>query len=92
MYKDVPRHFMPILWFEQHVIADKSLANLVKLILAAPTAGQILGFVFILLGVTLIFFACLCTRDKYNVPLEDKLKTDIQKTTITSESLPLMRN
>lgn len=84
---------MPVLWFEQHVVADKSLADLVKLILAAPTAGQILGIVFVMIGVTFMFFACSYKRDKFVVvTAEDKQKTDIQMKTITHESLPLMKN
>jgi hypothetical protein len=83
---------MPVLWFEQHVVADDSLAYLVKLILAASTAGQILGIVFVMIGVTLILFACPCTRDKFAVKAVEKQKTETQMTTIIPESLPLMKN
>lgn len=83
---------MPVLWFEQHVVADESLASLVKVILAAPMAGQVLGIVFVMIGVTLLFFACTFTRDKFVITPVENQKTGTQTKTIIPESLPLMKN
>lgn len=83
---------MPVLWFEQHVVADKTVSNIVKLILAAPTLGQILGFIFAVTGLALFVAAIVCKRDAFVVQLTDKSKTDSQKTTNLPETLPLMRN
>lgn len=92
LYANVPRKFMPILWFEQHVVASNNIANLVKLILAAPTAGQIIGALLVIIGSTLILTSCLCKRShRYDVPSIDVTKTDAQQTTKLPETLPLMR-
>lgn len=87
MYEKVPRRFMPVLWFEQHVMATKTVSNLVQLILIAPAAGQVLGAIFLLLGVMLCLSTCLCNK----VPQLDK-KTESRKTTHLPESSPLMKN
>lgn len=54
MYKDVPRLFMPVLWFEQHLKAPPLMASVVKLVLNAPVIGQIVGLLTVILGVLLI--------------------------------------
>lgn len=82
---------MPILWFEQHVKADQDIANIVKLILAAPAAGQIIGVILVIIGLLLVVTTCLCTKGGYKVPSTDKSKTEIQITNLP-ESLPLMKN
>ena len=82
---------MPVLWFEQHVVADESLANLVKLLILAPTIGQILGMILVLTGLTLIICACFCKREKHVSQLINKQKTENQMTTILPESLPLVK-
>lgn len=90
MYKNVPRKFMPVLWFEQHVVANEDVATKVKLILAGPLAGQLLGISFLIIGVMLLLASWLFKRDEYKIPLTMKsnLKTEPQK----PESLPLVKN
>jgi hypothetical protein len=84
---------MPIIWFEQHVVATKNVANLVKVILAAPIAGKILGIIFAIIGITLSLAACKVKRDHYKIPQTDNLKTDSQTATKNiPEMSPLMRN
>lgn len=46
---------MPILWFEQHVEMNKDVADEVKMILGLPHVGQMMGVVFIVVGVFQIF-------------------------------------
>lgn len=85
---------MPILWFEQHVVASSTIAQLVKVILAAPTIGQVLGGIFVIIGIILVLLAFMCKREEFNAPLAstDKLKTETQITTNLPETRPLMRN
>lgn len=93
LYRNVPRKFMPILWFEQHVVASSDIARLVKLILAAPTIGQVLGGIIFIIGLALGISA-LCRRaENYEIPpSSDKLKTETQITTNLPETRPLMKN
>lgn len=85
---------MPILWFEQHVVASSTIAQLVMLILAAPTAGQVLGVIFVIIGIILALSAFMCKREEFDVPpaSTDKLKTETQITTNLPETRPLMKN
>lgn len=54
MYKDVPRLFMPVLWFEQHVTASPNVAMIVKAVLNVPITGQIIGLIIFLFGIGMI--------------------------------------
>lgn len=82
---------MPVLWFEQHVVASKNVVNIVKLVLGAPLAGEILGIIFVIIGTTLLLVSC-CKRDQKETPSTNKSKTDFQKTSNLGESLPLVKN
>lgn len=83
---------MPVLWFEQHVVASKTISNLVKLILAVPLIGQVLGALLLLFGIVLVLSVCCCNNDQYEIPLTENSKTENQKTTNLPETLPLMKN
>ena len=87
LYKNVPRRFMPVLWFEQHVTASENQATIVKLLLAAPTAGQIFGLTFVIIGITLMLAACIFVRDECELNYD--VKTEFEKTKLP-ESLPLL--
>lgn len=91
LYQNVPRKFMPVLWFEQHVVASKSIANIVKLILALPVAGQILGVIFVIIGLTLVFTAWSHKRDGYQMTAVDNTKTESQTANLP-ETLPMLKN
>lgn len=47
---------MPILWFEQHVEMSEDIANEVKMILAMPHSGQMMGLLFVVIGMVQIMF------------------------------------
>lgn len=47
---------MPILWFEQHVEMSEDIANEVKMILTLPHSGQMMGVVFLVIGMVQIMF------------------------------------
>jgi hypothetical protein len=82
---------MPVLWFEQHVVATRTVSNLVKIILAAPTTGQIFGVAVAIIGIALLLAAFL--KDSLNSEVvADQMKTESQKPTNLPESLPLMKH
>lgn len=91
LYQNVPRKFMPVLWFEQHVVASKGIANIVKLILALPVGGQILGVIFVIIGLTLVFTAWSHKRDGYQMTSGDNSKTESQTANLP-ETLPMLKN
>lgn len=54
MYRDVPKKFIPILWFEQHVKMTKEIANEIKFVLKMPRLGQTIGIFQIVVGVLIL--------------------------------------
>lgn len=56
MYEKVQKKFMPILWFEQHVKMSEEIASEVRMILDLPCMGQMMGIVFIAIGIMQIIF------------------------------------
>lgn len=88
MYKNVPRLFMPVVWFEQHVKASSNIALIVKIILNATTIGQIFGFLLTAIGAFLIALI-LCTQEKiYEFDTLEKTENNNNNSTVTQ---PLMR-
>lgn len=83
---------MPVLWFEQHVVASKTVSNLVKIILAAPLAGQILGVILVIIGVACLLASCYCKHHEYEIANSDPSKTENARTTKLPERLPLVKN
>ena len=98
MYKNVPKKFMPILWFEQHVQASETVVNLVKLVLAAPKIGQIIGWILFIVGLALTL-TLFCKHHDYEVASSEILKTEIRKTSVNyhnnnnnlPEMLPMLK-
>lgn len=66
MYQDVPKKFIPILWMEKKIEADKGFYWKLRLALSAPKIGQILGILLIFTGVVLITQYLLNRRRKSN--------------------------
>ncbi|XP_063701397.1 protein peste-like [Culicoides brevitarsis] len=56
IYADVPRHFMPILWFEQRVTATPELAEELAVALKVPMIGQICSIIVIVIGLILLLW------------------------------------
>ncbi|KAG5684261.1 hypothetical protein PVAND_013497 [Polypedilum vanderplanki] len=54
LYRDVPKKFMPILWFEQHVKMSKSIANEIKIVLKMPRWGQLVGIAAAVIGFCIV--------------------------------------
>lgn len=63
LYKNVPRKFMPIVWFEQHFKVDRDLAILIRLAVNCDLFGQIFGFLLALIS-TLWMFLIISKKDK----------------------------
>lgn len=61
LYNDVPRKFMPILWFEQRVTISPELAEEIKTALNVPIIGQICAIVVIIIGLIMLLW---CSIDK----------------------------
>lgn len=55
LYRNLPRVFVPVLWFEQHVKMSESIANEVKLVLNLPLMGQLMGVVICIIGLITLF-------------------------------------
>jgi hypothetical protein len=69
LYRDIPRVFVPVLWFEQHVEMSESIANEIKLVLDLPLMGQIMGVVICIIGlITLLIIPlvrlCSCSQNR----------------------------
>jgi hypothetical protein len=54
LYRDVPRKFMPILWFEQHVKMSKEIADEIKIVLKMPRWGQLAGAFTAVIGFCIV--------------------------------------
>lgn len=78
---------MPIIWFEQHVLADESLGRSVRLMLAGPMIGEIMGIVTVLIAITLMAFSFVKKEKK---ELDEKSPKSVELTEIPAESYPLM--
>lgn len=80
---------MPVLWFEQHVVATEDVTNIVKFILAAPLAGQLLGVIFFTIGTIFLLVSCLSKDYEIQAQPTNISKTESQK--YLPESLPLVK-
>jgi len=72
IYQNVPKTFMPVLWFEQHVKMSSEIADEIKLVLTIPSMGQMMGVAVMLLGFVMVIMLPLinfligrcCTKEK----------------------------
>ncbi|CAO1400864.1 unnamed protein product [Diamesa serratosioi] len=54
LFQEAPRVIIPVMWFEQKFAMDKKMADEIKAALSIPHIGQMMGIVFIVLGVFLV--------------------------------------
>lgn len=54
LYEDVPRIFLPVLWFEQHVTMKPEFTGEIAQALSIPTTARICGIVMIVLGAIMV--------------------------------------
>lgn len=56
IYERIPETYMPILWFEQHVIMSKEVSGQIAEVLSYPVKGQLGGIVFVIIGLCVLSF------------------------------------
>lgn len=99
MYEKVQKKFMPILWFEQHVKMSDEIAGEVKMLLQLPSMGQMMGVVFIAIGIVQIIFLpiknyvtlrCCSKHSKVSNFDKNLNKTDLLESSPPPEISPLI--
>lgn len=55
IFQNVPRIFMPAMWFEQKFTMDAEMAQQIRIAVQIPWIGQLAGFISLVLGGVLIF-------------------------------------
>lgn len=69
MYRDVPKKFIPILWFEQHVKMSSNIADEIKIVLSLPVLGQKMGIAIAVISFaifTAIILKLLFSKFRWN--------------------------
>lgn len=89
MYRDVPRKFIPVVWFEQSFKVDESLALWIKIALNLDLLGQVFGFILAITSVILMLILTLNIKKTENGSQIIKLESTL-KITRLPESSPLM--
>ncbi|XP_037037041.1 protein peste-like [Bradysia coprophila] len=56
MYKNVPKHFMPILWFEQRVTVSPEIVAKIRLATGIPCIGQVGSLTVLAIGVIMVLW------------------------------------
>uniref|UniRef100_A0A182T085 Scavenger receptor class B member 1 n=1 Tax=Anopheles maculatus TaxID=74869 RepID=A0A182T085_9DIPT len=56
IFADVPRVFLPVLWFEQHVIMPPELAGEIGQALTIPSIVRVCGIIMVVFGVVLLLW------------------------------------
>lgn len=87
MYKNVPRKFLPVVWFEQHFKVDSELATLVKLAVHLDTFGQVFGFLIALIGILSVLLI-VSKKDRQKI---DSQEFSTLKTIRLPEASPLIK-
>jgi hypothetical protein len=80
---------MPVLWFEEHVVADESVGALVRIILLMPLVGEILGIILVLLAIILMAVPFI---KRHHKELQENDLKPVELIQISPENLPLMKN
>lgn len=76
MYRDIPRTFVPVLWFEQHVKMSESIADEIKFALNMPYMGQLMGAVIFIIGLIALLIIplmrlCFCAKNRARRKVKD---------------------
>lgn len=57
-FQEVPRIFMPAMWFEQKFVMDPEMARQIRVAVEIPLIGRIAGFVLLVIGFVFIIISC----------------------------------
>lgn len=90
MYKDVPRQFIPVVWFQQQFKIDENLALLIKFALNFGLLGQVIGFFLAFASMLWMYNLTVKKRKLEKGSQSIKLETSTIKTTRLPENSPLM--
>lgn len=76
MYRGIPRTFIPVLWFEQHVKMSESIADEIKFALDMPYMGQLMGAVICIIGLIALLIMplmrlCYCAKNRARQKVKD---------------------
>lgn len=76
MYRDIPRTFVPVLWFEQHVKMSENIADEIKFALDMPYMGQLMGAVICIIGLIALLIMplmrfCYCAKNRARRKVKD---------------------
>lgn len=89
MYRDVPRTFIPVVWFEQSFKVDEKLANWIKLALNLDLLGQVFGFILAIISIIVMLILTLRIKKTENGSQIIKLESTLKLKRLP-ESSPLM--
>lgn len=94
LFQEVPRIFMPAMWFEQKFSMDEAMARKIKIAVQIPWIGRIAGLV--LLGVGIVFviistmIACLQSKRAKRQQMETNFNDGKVDTREKKEVSPLL--
>jgi CD36 family len=66
LFQDVPRVFIPAMWFEQKFVMDEEMAQQVKIAVKIPRIGQLAGLIMLVIGIilTIISYLMSCIQSR----------------------------
>nr|CAD7603521.1 unnamed protein product [Timema genevievae] len=72
LFKNVPKIFFPMLWFEERAAMPQEMASQLKLLLHLPTIGLVVSITLVVIGlITASTTALCCVCRNVNPPLND---------------------
>lgn len=82
IFQDVPKIFIPAMWFEQKFVMDSDMARQIRIAVNIPLIGRMVGFAMLAIGAVLILIAsCIAfmqsrrraARQKMEINLGDSI-------------------
>lgn len=61
IFQDVPRTFIPAMWFEQKFVMDSDMARQIRIAVKIPWIGRMVGIVLLAIGAILVFISSCIT-------------------------------
>lgn len=61
IFQEVPRIFIPAMWFEQKFTMDPDMANQLKIAVEIPWIGRVIGLILLAIGITLTIISYVIT-------------------------------
>ena len=70
IFQDVPRIFIPAMWFEQKFVMDSDMVSQIRTAVKVPWIGRMVGFVCLAIGIILILVATFMALIKFRKEAE----------------------